>query len=147
MSLLTRMMHDVSPLVRLQGDMNRLFESFFDDMPAMRPYGGAFPAINLWEDGETAHLECELPGLTLNDIELNVTGDQVQITGERKIADQPEASWHRRERSYGKFTRSVTLPWEIDADKVEAHLHEGILSIKLPKCESCKPKKVKVMGD
>jgi HSP20 family protein len=144
--MLTRSLNDFSPLMRLQSQMNRLFEDFFDDMPTQRPYGQRYPAMNVWEDGDAAWIESELPGLTMGDLEVTVAGSEVTITGERKMAEQKDAAWHRRERSHGRFTRTLTLPWEIDADKVEAHLRDGVLTVKLPKCESCKPKKVKVLS-
>jgi len=142
--MLARMMNDVAPLMRLQDDMNRLFESFFEDAPALRGYGAGYPGVNLWEDGDTARVEAELPGLSMDDIEVFVTGNELTINGERKIAAPENASYHRRERAPGRFSRVLTLPWEIDAEKVEAKLHDGVLSITLPKCESCKPKKVEV---
>ena len=143
--MLTRMMNDFSPLLRLQSEMNRLFEDFFEDSPAQRSYGTRYPAMNLWEDGDAAWVESELPGLSMEDLDVTVTGKDVTISGERKIGEQKDASWHRRERPQGRFTRRLTLPWEIDADKVEAHFRDGVLTVKLPKCESCKPKKVKVL--
>ena len=137
------------PLLRLQGEMNRLFENFFEDLPAARPYARGWPALNTWEDGDNAYVEAELPGLSMDDVEVYVTGDQLTISGERKIADPQTGagtgSWHRRERSQGRFSRTVSLPWEINADRVEARLQDGVLTVRLPKCESCKPKKVKVL--
>jgi len=143
--MLARMMNQFTPLMRLQDEMNRLFENFFEDAPALRGYAAGYPGVNLWEDGDAAYVEAELPGLSMEDIEVTVTGNEVTLSGERKIADWKDASYHRRERASGRFSRVLTLPWEIDADKVEAKLHDGVLTIKLPKCESCKPKKVKVL--
>ena len=143
--MLTRMMNDFAPLFRLQNEMNRLFEDFFEDMPATRPYGRQYPAMNLWEDGDAAYVESELPGLTLEDLDVSVRGNELTLSGERKIAEQQNANWHRRERGYGRFTRTLQIPWEIDADKVEATLRDGVLTVKLPKAESAKPKKVKVL--
>ena len=135
-----------APLMRLHNEMNRLFESVFDDLPAGRPYAAGWPALNTWEDGDNAYVEAELPGLSMDDLEVYVTGDQLTIRGERKIADPQDGSWHRRERSQGRFSRTVALPWEIDPDHVEAKLQDGVLTVRLPKCEACKPKKVKVLS-
>ena len=136
----------VAPLLRLHNDMNRLFEGFFEDLPDVRPYGAAYPALNTWEDGDSAYVEAELPGLGMDDVEIFVSGNEVTINGQRKIEAADGANWHRRERAQGKFSRMLSLPWEIDADKVEAKLQDGVLTVRLPKCESCKPKKVKVLG-
>jgi len=142
--MLARMLNAYSPLAQFQGEMNRLMEHFFEDMPTTRPYGAAYPAMNVWEDGSTAWVECELPGLTLDDIEVYVSGGDVTVKGNRKIAGPENAAWHRRERSQGEFVRSITLPWELDADKVAARFRDGVLTIELPRAESAKPKKVKV---
>jgi len=143
--MFTRMRSEFAPLMRLQDEMNHLFESVFDDTPAMRGYGTRYPGVNLWEDGENAFVEAELPGLSLDDVEVSVTGGEVTISGERQMAAAENAAYRRRERASGRFSRTVTLPWEIDADKVEAGFHDGVLTVKLPKCESCKPRKVKVL--
>jgi len=148
--MLARMMNNFSPLLRLHDQMNRLFENFYEDLPAARPYGQSYPAMNTWEDADAAWVEAELPGLTMNDLEVTVCGRDVTIKGERKIGDPdaanaPGLSWHRRERSQGRFARSLSLPWDVDADKVEAKLHGGVLTVKLPKAESARPKKVKVL--
>lgn len=134
----------LSPLLRLPDDMNRLFEEFFEDMPSLRPYGRSFPALNSWEDGDAAYVEAELPGLGMGDIEVLVSGNDVTINGRRTIASPEGATWHRRERSHGEFSRMVTLPWAVDADKVEAKFRDGVLTVTLPKSETHKPKRVKV---
>ncbi len=142
--MLARMFNAYSPLAQLHGDVDRLMEDFFQDMPTARPYGAAYPAMNVWEDGNSAWIECELPGLTLDDIEVYVSGSDVTVKGTRKIAGPENAAWHRRERSQGEFVRSITLPWELDAEKVVATFRDGVLTIELPRAESAKPKKVKV---
>ena len=143
--MIARMFNDFAPLLRLHHDMNRMFEDFFQDMPTRRPYGRTYPAMNLWEDGDAAYVETELPGLTLDDLDVSVRGNEVTIAGARKIAEHKDAAWHRRERAYGDFTRTLQIPWEIDADKVEATFRDGVLTVRLPKSESAKPKKVKVL--
>ena len=136
-----------SPLLRLHHDMNRLFEGFFEDLPDARPYGAGYPALNTWEDGDSGYVEAELPGMGMDDIEVLVSGNEVTINGRRKIDAADGANWHRRERTQGRFSRSLSLPWDVDADKVEAKLTDGVLTVRLPRCESCKPKKVKVLGE
>ena len=146
--MLTRLMNDLSPLFRLHNEMDRWTEGFADDAPATpRPYGAAYPALNTWEDADHAWVEAELPGLGLDDVEVLVNGGEVTIAGAREFGEpQGGAHWHRRERSYGRFSRTVTLPWEVDADKVHATLRDGVLTVQLPKAETAKPRKVKVLG-
>src|SRR4051812_17898348 len=112
--LLNRMMSgSYSPFAQLEGEMDQLFEGFFKDLPAARSYAAGYPALNTWEDGDAAYVEAELPGMSLDDLEIYVRGSDVTISGERKMAQPENASWHRRERSQGKFSRSLSLPWEI----------------------------------
>jgi HSP20 family protein len=145
--MLTRMMNDFAPLFRLHDGMNRWAGGFFDDAPAPRAYGSGYPALNTWEDGDNAWIEAELPGLGLDDIEVLVTGGEVTINGQRKPAEPAQgATWHRRERSHGRFSRTLTLPWEVDAEKVQATLRDGVLAVQLPRAEAAKPRKVKVLS-
>jgi HSP20 family protein len=100
--------------------------------------------VNVWDDGDSGYVEAELPGLTLDNIEVYVQGNQLTLAGTRQIPEPQGARWYRRERSQGSFSRTITLPWDIDADKVEAKFQEGVLTIRLPKSEHAKPRKVTV---
>jgi HSP20 family protein len=82
----------------------------------------------------------------MDDIELYVHENKLTLSGQRKLQSPQHATWYRRERSEGSFSRTITLPWEIAADKVEAKLRDGVLTVHLPKAESSKPRKVKVKG-
>ena len=147
--MLARMMNELAPLMSLQSDVSRLFDSIFEDgysAGGARPYAAVWPAINTWEDGDAAYVEAELPGLTMEDVEVSVLGREVTIGGERRIGDADGAAWLRRERSSGRFTRTLTLPWDVDADKVEAKLADGVLTIRLPKSEAARPRKIRVQS-
>ena len=104
----------------------------------------SYPPLNLWDDGERFHAEAELPGFRIEDIDLSVAGAEFQIRGRRAV--QMKESWtlHRQERASGEFSRTITFPAEIDADKVQAALHDGVLSVTLPKAPSAKPRKIEV---
>jgi HSP20 family protein len=107
-----------------------------------------FPALNVWEDGEKVHVEAELPGLDLKDVEIYVSGgNQLTIKGERKSNLPEKGVWHRQERTFGAFNRSLTLPFPVDADKVEARLENGVLHIQLTKHESARPRKIPVKAE
>jgi HSP20 family protein len=134
-------------LQQFQSEMNRLFDRWGED-------GGrfagpeAYPPVNVWEDGNALHLEAELPGLDLKDLEIYVTGNnQLTIKGERKPAAPEKAVQHRQERSFGSFTRVLTLPFPVQADKVEARFENGVLRLTLPKHESAKPRKIAVKAE
>jgi HSP20 family protein len=133
--------------LRLHGEMSRMIEGFFEDLPASRPYAAGWPALNTWADGDDAWVEAELPGMSMDDLEVLVSDDEVTIAGERKVQDPQGGAWRRRERAQGRFTRTVSLPWEVDADKVEATLRDGVLTVRLPRSEACRPKKVKVLAE
>jgi HSP20 family protein len=133
-------------LQQFQQEMNRLFDRWGDG----GIFGASgFPALNVWEDGEEVHVEAELPGLDLKDMEIYVSGgNQLTLKGERKKPSLPEKGvWHRQERSFGSFHRSLTLPFPVDADKVDARLENGVLHIRLTKHESARPRKIPVKAE
>jgi HSP20 family protein len=133
-----------SEMNRLRNEMDRLFGRFGGN-GRQQSTAVEYPALNLWEDGECLYVEAELPGLQLEDLEIFVTGgNQLTISGERKEPGSEGISWHRRERGFGKFTRVVQLSSPVDEEHVEAHFKLGVLTIKLPKQEEAKPRRITV---
>jgi HSP20 family protein len=138
-----------SPLADLRDEMDRMrnhVEHFFGSRsgrPALDPAG--YPALNAWEDAESFYVEAELPGLALADLEIALTEtDTLTIKGQRQEPALEAGSWHRRERAFGTFERTLTLPGAVDAERVEASLKLGVLTIKLPKAPELKPRKIEV---
>jgi HSP20 family protein len=131
-----------------QNEMNRHLERFgVDDLnrPAL---GFAYPAVNVWEDDDNIYAEAELPGMDQNQLEIYVMeGNQLTISGERKPVEELKGTWHRQERGFGKFKRTITLPVPIDPNKVEAHFQQGVLFLTLPKCEIAKPRRISVKAE
>lgn len=126
--------------------LRREMGELFDNM-AWPLFGGArsFPALNLWEEGETLFAEAELPGMGMEDVEVLVNGNELTIKGSRKAEGEAKnQSFHRQERAIGTFSRSVTLPFDVDAEKVQATLKDGVLRITLPKAASARPRKIEV---
>jgi HSP20 family protein len=125
---------------RMQNEMNRLFDR----------WGGGdgfagFPAVNVREEDDALNVEAELPGMNLEDLEIFVTGNsQLTIKGDRKTAAPAKGTQHRQERAFGKFVRTLTLPFPVDDTKVDARLENGILKIHLPKHEAARPRKIAV---
>jgi HSP20 family protein len=103
-----------------------------------------YPALNLWDDGENFHAEAELAGFKIEDIDLAVAGSELRIRGKRETPALKDGAVHRRERPSGEFSRTIAFPAEIDADRVQASLKDGVLSITLPKAPTAKPRKIKV---
>lgn len=136
------------PLAGLRNEMDRLFDEFSRGTGAGRmngaPASTTFPAINVWEDERNLFAEAELPGLTLENIELYVQGNELTIKGRRPEGETEGATWHRRERGVGEFGRVLRLPVEVNAEKVQASLRDGVLTITLPKAESVLPRKIEV---
>jgi len=145
--MLLRRIDPVFPLVRLRGEMGQLFDGIFGE-GAVDPFGWfgsrAFPTMNFWEDDHGFYAEAEVPGLKMENLEVTVVGNELTLKGERKPLEQAGMVYHRRERSLGTFTRTLRLPAEIDASKVEAKLEHGVLTVTLPKAEQAKPRKVTV---
>jgi HSP20 family protein len=127
--------------------MNRMFDRWFDIPPGASGPAG-FPAVNVWEENDQVFVEAELPGQDLKSLELFVTGgNQLTLKGERKVPAPEKGLWHRQERVQGPFTRTVELPYLVDADKVEAKLENGVLLVRLAKHESARPRKINVKAE
>ena len=126
----------------LQREMNRLFEAY--SPMRMRPAPG-YPAMNIWTNEEGIRLTAEVPGVHPEDIDINVVGETLTLSGERKADELKEGtSYHRQERGYGKFTRSIQLPFPVDVNQVEATFKNGVLNVSLPRAEEDKPRKITV---
>ncbi len=104
-----------------------------------------FPAVNVWLSGDTAVITTELPGVDPKAIDISVVGKTLTLRGSREpeILKEDE-SYHRRERWHGQFTKTIELPFSIDAGKVEAGFSGGILHMNLPRAEADKPRKISV---
>lgn len=131
---------------RLQNQMNRVFETFGLERGNWPALAMSYPAVNLWQDNESVFAEMELPGVTLDDLEISIMGgNQLTIKGERRRIEVPEgAVWHRQERAFGSFSRTIELPNDVNADKVEATFCLGVLTIKMPKSEMARTRKIAV---
>jgi HSP20 family protein len=105
-----------------------------------------FPPVSLHENAEGFEVEAQAPGLDPEKIEITVNRNKLTIVGEREVADEPanHVSQHRSERAIGKFTRTLTLPTEVDESKVAAEYKNGMLTIHLPKAESAKPRRIAI---
>lgn len=139
----------------LRREVERAFEGFSGD-PARWPFSKvaflpgrsarAYPLLNIGEDSEHVYVEALAPGLDAATLEMSVVRDTLRIAGEKQpisVEVTPEA-YHRNERSAGKFVRAVTLPTEVDGDRVSAEYKNGLLRIVLPKAEAAKPKQITV---
>jgi HSP20 family protein len=131
-------------LERMRRDMDRLFEQVSGK--TYRPLtAGVFPLINLTEDKDDYYVRAELPGLKAGELKISASGRNLTISGERKISFKGDnVKYHRREREAGSFSRIIALPGDIEVNKVEAKLSDGILTVTIPKAEATKPKQIVV---
>ncbi len=135
-------------LDRFRREIDRMFDEFFSEerFPALFGQEGfAFPAIDVYDDGDKIVVKAELPGVNKDDIEIVVKDNELVIKGEKKKEEEvKEENYYYSERSFGRFVRSIRLPVEIKADEVKARFKNGILEIELPKVEEARPKEIKV---
>ena len=133
-------------LTRMQRQMDSL-AGRLSGTRASEPFAGVYPLINVTEDKDNFYIRAEIPGLDPEAIEINVTGDSLTVSGERKFDIKDEnARYHRKERETGKFNRVVNLPGQINTEKVSAHNKNGVLTVTLPKSEASKPRQVSIKG-
>jgi HSP20 family protein len=125
---------------RLQEEMNRLFSS--SATGRRRPAAG-FPAVNAYANEDGIALTAELPGVRAEDLDISVFRDTLTLRGKR----EPEAevqNYHRRERLQGEFVRTISLPFQVDPERVEANMQDGLLRLSLHRPEEDKPRRIQV---
>ncbi len=134
------------PVTQLRREMDRLLSGFLSGAGDLSwPLAGrGRPAVNVWEGEGSILVELEVPGLKSDQLEISVVGEELSIKVERPDVERENVTYHRRERPVGSFSRVLRLPSEVDADRVEAELRNGVLTITLPKAESARPRKIQV---
>jgi HSP20 family protein len=133
------------PLSSLRDHFNRIFDQSFPNRTSAESFGDWAPALDASEDKDKYVVSLELPGMKKEDINVTVHDGVLTVSGERKSnKDLTEGAVHRSERYYGKFSRSVSLPAAVSADKVGASYRDGILTVEIPKAEEAKPRQIDV---
>jgi HSP20 family protein len=106
---------------------------------------GVFPPLNVTQDDDHFYVRAEIPGIKASELSITAVRNRVSLAGKREIQRENErVSYHRKERAEGSFNRTVTLPSEIDATRVDARYADGILTLALPKAEETKPRQITV---
>jgi len=117
----------------------------FDSVVGNDVSPGVFPPMNVTQDEDNYYVRAELPGIKAADLSVTALRNRVSIAGKREISKEGEkTSYHRKERAEGEFSRTVSLPGDVAADKVEARYADGILQLTLPKAEETKPRQIAV---
>ncbi|OAI51584.1 hypothetical protein AYO47_07015 [Planctomyces sp. SCGC AG-212-M04] len=140
------LMNRLSPR-HLFEEVQNAFDLFDELTTASRPQlsPAAFPALNAWSDEDHFYLEAEIPGMSLEDLEIFVSEGQLLTIKGRRAESQIEGStWLRRERGSGAFERQIQLPGPINQEGVDATLKQGVLTMKLPKAQEIRPKRINV---
>ncbi len=136
-------------IVSLRDMMDRLIEDAFVTSRGLGlPFSGAELAVDMYETKDDVVVKTALPGVKPEDVDITITGDTLMIRGETKEENEQNESnqqnYLRRERRYGEFTRTITLPSGLQTDKAEASFDNAMLTIRIPKSEQVKPKSIKV---
>jgi HSP20 family protein len=125
---------------RMQNEMNKIFSRYSTGRTA-----AAYPAVNVWTSDDQAVVTTEIPGVDAQNVDISVVGRTLTLRGNRKAEELGEDyTYHRRERGYGNFTRTVELPYRVNLEKIEAKFSKGVLHITLPRAEEDKPKKIAI---
>lgn len=136
----------VGDLESRQGDMNRMFDRFFEGR-SPETGGRWIPAMDLVESDDHLVLRADLPGMTEDDVNIEIKDGVLTISGERKAEHEEKGEgFHRVERSFGTFSRSLSLPDGVDPNQVDATFAEGVLEVRVPKPEESKPTQVEIKG-
>ncbi len=134
-------------LLDLQDRMNKLFEESFRRFRStdLDLAGGFVPAVDIYETDNEIVLKAEIPGVSKEDIKIEVQDGVITLKGEKKVEKEvKEENYHRIERAYGSFQRSFSLPSNVDRDRIKAAYKDGVLEVVLPKKEEAKPREVKI---
>lgn len=135
------------PLRRLRRQVNRAFDDVVVGgrlLPGFVRRRVSFPHVNVVETSGELTVECELPGVKVEDLEVTLRGRQLNISGGRPEEEVPKANYHRRERGGGKFSRTIELAVDVDQEAMKATLKDGVLTVKLPKSPEAKPRQIPV---
>jgi HSP20 family protein len=129
----------------LQTEVNRVFDAFFGQ--GTNPSRRWVPAMDLVETGDELVLKADLPGLSKDEVQIEIKDGVLTVSGERRAEHEEKSEgYYRVERSFGRFSRSLTLPKGVEADSVAADFEDGVLEIRIPKPEERKPHRVEIAG-
>jgi HSP20 family protein len=134
-------------IISLQERINKIFDETVQKDKHSQ-YGDWFPPVDIYETEKGISIIMEIPGVSENDIDLQITDGVLTIKGEKKLPYEKESdNFYRLERNFGKFSRSFSLPSSVDINKIKANLKDGILKIEISKKEEVKPKVIKVQKE
>ena len=137
----------VRELDSLQGEMNRVFDTFFGNGNGASRAARWMPAMDLVEEEGQLILKADLPGLEQDDVKIEVKDRVLTVSGERRAEHTEKAGgFHRVERAFGSFSRSLTLPEGVDPEAIAAEFEKGVLEVRIPKPEARQPHRIEIGG-
>ena len=132
-------------LMSIQGELNRLFGRTYAGSESGANTGAWVPPLDIYETKDRYVVNVELAGVAPDAVDVSIEDSTLTIRGERTFyREVPEEAFHRVERRYGSFARSLTLPPTADADRIQASFDKGVLRIEVPKAETAKPRKIAI---
>jgi HSP20 family protein len=133
-------------LTTFRDEMDRIWNRFFGDWPSTESFRGEWaPSLDVSETEDTLVVKAEIPGMDAKDIDISLANDVLTIKGEKKQEkEEKDENYHRVERSYGAFSRTIRLPVDVQNDKIKANHRDGVLKITLPKSKKAKSKEIKI---
>ena len=141
---------DYDRMFDAMGLLRSRFDNIFNEFDRAAGIGprwsviGNYPRTNLFDKGDHFELVAEVPGLSKDDLDVKIQGNYLEISGTREVKAPEGYRVHRSERGSASFTRSLTLPSNVDSGKVSAHVKDGILVLRLPKSEAAKPRQISI---
>ncbi|MEJ2057685.1 MAG: Hsp20/alpha crystallin family protein [Desulfofustis sp.] len=141
---------DIDRMFDAMGMLRGRLDSLYNELDRPAVWGGNwltdgnFPRTNLYDRGDRFELIAEIPGLTNDDLEVKIQGNYLEISGNREVHEPEGYRVHRSERGSASFTRSLTLPADVDSSRADANLKDGILVLTLPKSEAAKPRQISI---
>ena len=131
-------------LMTVQDEINRLFGRTYGNRDA-GDFAAWAPAVDIHETTDSFVIDAELPGIDPDKVDISVEGDTLTLRGERQSVQESDAdTFHRVERRFGSFARSIVLPQTADSERIEAAFDKGVLTITVPKAERAKPRRIEV---
>jgi HSP20 family protein len=131
----------LDPFEQLQGELERMLDAAFGHAAPSRLY----PPVNVFDAGDAYVVKAEVPGVSLDKIDIEVEDDTLTLRGERAFAEpNRDAAFHRRERGAGQFRRVVRIPGRLASDEAKAEYRDGVLTVRLPKAKEARPRRVQI---
>lgn len=137
----------VNELLRLQNDLDSYHRTPRSDFFSGASAAGVFPPVNVFRDiNGNVLIRAELSGLGPEDITVTTEQRRLTISGERKAEHADNGGYHRRERPWGRFSRSIELPADLDLERAEARFQQGVITLRIPRAEAAKPRQISVQA-